>query len=269
MKKFAVIGSPIKHSLSPQIHTLFGKRLGIQISYEAIEVKRAEFKAKVDKLLNDGYLGLNVTLPLKEMAFQYSDINSEEATFTESVNTLNIKNSSVFGETTDGQGLLLDLKDKGFRLEGSRVVLLGSGGSAKSIIPSLLSNNLKSLSVANRTQNKAEVLVNKYKDTSPEIGLIEVDKPVDSEVDIVINATSAGTLKQSLTMPPNIFGPTTKVYDLSYSKDITPFNLLAQKAGIKDTYDGLGMLVNQAALSFEIWNEIRPDIEGIEGKLRS
>ena len=111
MKKYAVIGSPISHSLSPQIHALFAEEAGIDISYEAIEVTKENFKTKVDDLFNEGFMGLNVTLPLKEDAFNYAGVKSERASLSESVNTLSFIDSSIHGETTDGAGLLVDLAD--------------------------------------------------------------------------------------------------------------------------------------------------------------
>jgi len=268
MKKFAVVGSPISHSLSPKIHSLFAEQAELQISYEAIEITENNFNSRVKQLFEDGYSGLNVTLPLKERAFNYADNKSDEAILAASVNTLFLRDSVVCGETTDGQGLLLDLKAKGIELEGSNVLILGAGGSARSVIPSLLSGNVNSLSVANRTRKKAAELVDIHKQKNPEINQIEINKTTHREIDLVINSTSAGTLGQDLVMPKGIFGPKTTSYDLSYSKEETHFNLLAKKRGVKETHDGLGMLVNQAALSFEIWNKFKPDVSGIELKLR-
>jgi shikimate dehydrogenase len=246
MKKFAVIGSPISHSLSPQIHSLFAKQAQIEISYEAIEIIQSDFNSKVNQLFQDGYSGVNVTLPLKEIAFHYADKKSEEALLAESVNTLFLKDSSVCGETTDGEGLLLDLQSKGIELKGSNVVILGAGGSARAVIPSLLSS----------------------KQNNPEINQIEMDESINFEIDLVVNSTSAGTLGEELVLPEGIFSTKTKSYDLSYSEEITPFNLMAKKSGIKEVYDGLGMLIHQAALSFEMWNTFKPSTEGIEQKIR-
>jgi len=269
MKKFAVIGSPISHSLSPQIHSLFAEQADIQISYEAIEIIENDFDSKVKQLFEDGYSGLNVTLPLKEKAFHYADKKSDCALLAESVNTLFLDDSRVCGETTDGQGLLLDLESKGIELEGSNVLILGAGGSARSVIPSLLSCNINSLSIANRTPEKAAELVNIHKQNNPEINQIEIDEKIDTEIDLVVNSTSAGTLGEEMTMPEGIFGLKTKSYDLSYSKDETPFNMIAKRSGITEAYDGLGMLVNQAALSFEIWHNFKPDVDGIELQIRT
>ena len=269
MKKFAVIGSPISHSLSPKIHSLFAEQAEIQINYDAIEIIENDFNSKVKQLFEDGYSGLNVTLPLKEKAFHYADKKSDGALLAESVNTLFLDDSGVYGETTDGQGLLLDLKSKGIELEGSNVLILGAGGSARSVIPSLLSCNINSLSIANRTPEKAAALVNIHKQKNPEINQIGIDEKIHQEIDLIINTTSASTLGEELALPKGIFGPKTTSYDLSYSKEATQFNLMAKKRGVKKTYDGLGMLINQAALSFEIWNKFKPDVNGIDLKLRS
>ena len=269
MKKYAVIGSPISHSLSPQIHALFAEEAGIDISYEAIEVTKENFKTKVDDLFNEGFIGLNVTLPLKEDAFNYAGVKSERASLSESVNTLSFIDSSIHGETTDGAGLLVDLADKGIRLEASSLLLLGAGGSARSIVPSLLSKNPKHLFIANRTIEKAESLVDKYKISHPQITLLDEDLYSTTKPDVVINSTSAGTLNDSIVLPEDLFRSKPKVYDLSYSKDETAFNRAAKEGGSKEVYDGLGMLIQQAALSFEIWNEFKPSTNGIEQKIRT
>ena len=244
MKKYAVIGSPISHSLSPQIHALFAEEAGIDISYEAIEVTKENFKTKVDDLFNEGFMGLNVTLPLKEDAFNYAGVKSERASLSESVNTLSFIDSSIHGETTDGAGLLVDLADKGIRLEASSLLLLGAGGSARSIVPSLLSKNPKHLFIANRTIEKAESLVDKYKISHPQITLLDEDLYSTTKPDVVINSTSVGTLNDSIVLPEDLFRSKPKVYDLSYSKDETAFNRAPKEGGSKEEYDGLVMANN-------------------------
>ena len=268
MKKFAVIGSPISHSLSPQIHSFFAEQNNLQISYEAIEVEEKDFSAKVDSLFNEGYSGLNVTLPLKEAAYSYSKNTSERASLSESVNTLYIKGESIFGDTTDGAGLLNDFSEKKIMVKDSNIVLIGAGGSAKAILPSLISEKPRSICLINRTYEKAKLLEKKYQPTFQNISSLKVDNELETQADIVINSASAGILKEEFVLPKNIFGPKSKVYDLSYSKEETPFNLYAQKMGVNEMYDGLGMLVQQAALSFEIWNNFKPSTYTIEQNLR-
>ena len=269
MKKFAVIGSPISHSLSPQIHTIFAEQNNVQISYEAIEVEEKDFATKVDYLFKDGYSGLNITLPLKEAAYSYSESTSERAALSESVNTLCFRGESIFGDTTDGQGLLNDFEEKEIIVKDSKVILIGAGGSAKAILPSLISAKPKSICLINRTYRNAEFLERKYQSTFTNIRALEVESELNEDADIVINSASAGVLQEELVLPKNIFGPESKVYDLSYSKKETPFNSYAKKLGVNEIYDGLGMLVQQAALSFEIWNEFKPNTQKIEQKLRA
>ncbi len=271
MKKFAVIGSPVSHSLSPQIHSTFAEQNNLQISYEAIEVKEKDFLTKVDNLFNEGYIGLNITLPLKEAAFKYAKVTSERALLAESVNTLCVKGESIYGDTTDGAGLLKDFDEKNITVKDSKVVLIGAGGSAKAILPSLISAKPRSIYLINRTYEKAVILEKKYKPIYPNIEAFEVDNELNVDADLIINSSSAGTIKKKLVMPKNLFGSESKakVYDLSYSKKETAFNLYAQKCGVNEIYDGLGMLVHQAALSFEIWNNLRPNTLQIEQNLRA
>ena len=269
MKKFAVIGSPIKHSLSPKIHSVFAEQNNLQISYEAIEVEEKDFSTKVDDLFNEGYSGLNVTLPLKEAAYNYSDNTSERASLSGSVNTLFIKGDLIFGDTTDGAGLLNDFHEKKIKVKDSKVLLIGAGGAAKAILPSLISAKPRSICLVNRTYEKAELLKRKYQSTFQNISALEVDSELNGDADIVINSASAGILQEEFELPKNIFGSTSKAYDLSYSKKETPFNLYAQKLGVNEIHDGLGMLIQQAALSFEIWNNLKPSTQNLEQILRA
>ena len=267
MKKFAVIGSPISHSLSPQIHSIFAEQNNLEISYEAIEVEEKDFLIKVENLFSEGYSGLNITLPLKEAAYNYSKNTSARASLSGSVNTLYIKEGSIFGDTTDGAGLLNDFDEKKIIVKDAKIVLIGAGGSAKAILPSLISAKPRSICLINRTYEKAELLEKKYQPAFPNISALEVDNELNGDADIVINSASAGILQEEFMLPKNIFGPKSKAYDLSYSKQETPFNLYAKTLGVNEIYDGLGMLVQQAALSFEIWNDLKPSTLKIEQNL--
>ena len=138
LKKFAVIGSPIDHSLSPKIHSIFAKELGIEITYEAINVEPTHFDSSVTRLFEEGYAGLNVTLPLKELAFKLADELSDDSNLSGSVNTLWKEEGIIYGDSTDGKGLIRDLQEKKINLKNKEIVILGAGGSAKAIIPNLL-----------------------------------------------------------------------------------------------------------------------------------
>tara|TARA_B100001057_G_scaffold142267_1_gene141967 strand:+ start:2241 stop:3056 length:816 start_codon:yes stop_codon:yes gene_type:complete len=260
-KKFAVIGSPIRHSLSPKIHQIFASKLGIEISYQALPIEPEKFETSVKKLFDEGYDGLNVTLPLKELAYRYADKQTQESEMCKSVNTLWKEGSSIMADSTDGRGLLKDLNNKRVEVQDKEIVILGAGGSAKAIIPSLLKANPKRITICNRTISKAEMLAKEYVSFDIPINIISMSSGLDFNSDLVINTTSAGVLDQGLAIPNNLFTEDTCVYDLSYSKTETPFIQMAKRFEVQRSYDGLGMLINQAALSFAIWTGQIPETD--------
>ena len=262
IKKFAVIGSPVKHSLSPKIHSHFAEKLGIPVSYEAIQVEKINFLSSVQELFEEGYSGINVTLPLKEEAYKFADSLSDEALLSESVNTLWKQDDSlIYADTTDGRGLIKDFLRKNIELKGLKILILGAGGSAKAITPALLKNNPHSVVIANRTIEKAELLLKRFSSLHDNLQTMSLSDKIAFKPDLIINTSSAGILGQGIEFPDNIFSDEAIVYDLSYSAGNTPFVDLALSKGVKKCYDGIGMLIEQAALSFEIWTKQRPDTE--------
>ena len=261
MKKFAVIGSPISHSLSPSIHTAFAKMLGVGIQYDAIEVKLENFEEQLNHLFSSGYSGLNVTLPLKEKAFSFSTKRSEICSLTKSANTLWREDGVLFADSTDGKGLMEDLISKGLTVEGSNIVILGAGGSAKAILPSLLEAKPKEIFILNRTLSKAEEIVEIYINNTTKITAGPLNEKLPFKSDGIINTTSAGLLGQEIVCPENLFSDQAWCYDLNYADVTTNFNKLAKKNKISKAYDGMGMLLRQAALSFEIWTDLTPDVD--------
>jgi len=258
LKKFAVIGSPIDHSLSPKIHPIFAKEFGIEITYEAINVEPSYFVSSVKRLFEEGYSGLNVTLPLKELAFNFADVLSDDSNLSGSVNTLWKEDGIIHGDSTDGKGLVRDLKEKKINLKNKEIVILGAGGSAKAIIPSLLKEDPKRISISNRTISKAEQLLKRFSSSKNKMSLFNVSDNLSFKPDIIINSTSAGINNQSHELPEDIITKDVYIYDLSYSSEDTPFLKLAKSRGIENYHDGIGMLINQAALSFEIWTRKTP-----------
>ncbi len=262
MKKLAVIGSPIDHSLSPSIHKIFAEMVGMDISYEAIEVTPENFKKDVDRLFfNLGYEGLNVTLPLKELANSYSKTNSRNCSLSASTNTLWLEGKEVAGDTTDGRGLISDLKSKSLKIEGASLVIVGAGGSARSVIPSLMECSPKKLLIINRTLEKAQNIASLFTSSSVEITAGRLGNDLSDLCDGIINTTSAGVLNEHIDYPKNLFHPSSWAYDLSYSSQQTFFSDQAKKANCSQIHDGFGMLFRQAAFSFEIWTGRRPDVE--------
>ena len=258
-KKFAVIGSPIDHSLSPKIHSIFAKELGIEITYEAIKVEPIHFDTSVDRLFDEGYAGLNVTLPLKELAFNYADELTEDSNLSGSVNTLWKEDGTIHGDSTDGRGLVRDLKEKKINLKNKEIVILGAGGAAKAIIPSLLREDPKRISIGNRTFVKAEKLVESLSSSKNKMNLFEMSENLNFKPDIIVNTTSAGIKNENIELPRDLLSKDIYVYDLSYSLEDTPFIKLVNSRGIEKYHDGIGMLIHQAALSFQIWNNQTPN----------
>ena len=259
-KKFAVIGSPIDHSLSPKIHSIFAKELGIEITYEAIKVEPMHFDSSVNRLFDEGYAGLNVTLPLKELAFNFADELTEDSNLSGSVNMLWKEDGTIHGDSTDGRGLVRDLQARKINLKNKEIVILGAGGSAKAIIPSLLKEDPKRISIGNRTLAKAEELIESFSSSSKnKINLFEMSENLNFKPDIIVNATSAGIKNENIELPRDLLSKDIYVYDLSYSLEDTPFTKLVKSRGIEKYHDGIGMLIHQAALSFKIWNNQTPN----------
>ena len=258
-KKFAVIGSPIDHSLSPKIHSIFARKLGIEITYEAIEVEPMHFDSSVNRLFDEGYVGLNVTLPLKELAFNFADELTEDSNLSGSVNTLWKEDGIIHGDSTDGRGLVRDLQEKKINLKNKEIVILGAGGSSKAIIPSLLREDPKRISIGNRTFSKAEGLLESFSTSKNKMNLFEMSEKLNFKPDIIVNSTSAGIKNENIELPADILSKDAYVYDLSYSLEDTPFIKLVKSKGIEKYHDGIGMLIHQAALSFKIWNNQIPN----------
>ena len=263
MKKFAVIGQPIKHSLSPKIHYEFAKETGIDISYEAIEIDPKDFKQKTMQLFERGYTGFNVTLPLKELAYNLADEVSQKGRESKAVNTLWYDKTKILADSTDGIGLLEDLSANQIVLRDKEIAILGAGGAVRSILPAMLSQNPKKIIILNRTLEKALSLANEFQDRRVTIEALAADKIPEDRLDGIINATSAGTIGGDFIFNPIIFKGSSWTYDLSYSKETTNFNQLAKNSDIRECLDGLGMLVHQAAASFQIWHGIKPNTKPV------
>lgn len=265
MDRFAVIGHPITHSLSPQIHALFAEQTKQDMSYEGIDLPPTSFETRVWQLLKDGFQGFNVTVPFKGDAFDFVDEPTERAKRCRSVNTImKLPDGRTFGDTTDGIGLLFDLQQHlQWPIEGKHVLILGAGGAVRAIIEPLVSANPASLVLANRTQAKAEELADDFPQLSP-----CSFKELSGRFDIIINGTSSSLSGQLPPIPEDIINPGTHCYDMMYGKDKTAFLAWAEQLGAVHTADGLGMLVAQAAESFSIWRGVRPDVVPVIAELR-
>ena len=187
------------------------------------------------------------------MAFKLADELSDDSNLSGSVNTLWKEEGIIYGDSTDGKGLIRDLQEKKINLKNKEIVILGAGGSAKAIIPSLLKEDPQRISIGNRTISKAEELLESFSSFRDKMNLFQMTDNLNFKPEILINSTSAGIKNQSLELPEDILTKDMCIYDLSYSFEDTPFLKLAKSKGIENYHDGIGMLIHQAALSFKIW----------------
>ena len=266
---YAVLGNPIQHSKSPQIHTLFSEQTGIALEYQAIEVPINEFASYVKLFSSQGGKGLNITVPFKEDAYSLCTTLTDRAEISGSVNTLRFDDDmNICGDTTDGQGLLNDLvANHNIRLEDKSILILGAGGTVKSILERLLEQKTKEIVIVNRTISRAKDLEKKFSKKNCVRAYSYNDLPNHS-FDIIINGTS---LSLSAEIPPisktNI-NKNTFCYDLMYSDKETVFTRWVIENGALKATDGLGMLVEQAAESFMFWHGTKPDTMPIIKVLR-
>lgn len=261
--RYAVVGNPIGHSLSPRIHALFAAQCGQDMRYEALLAPLDGFATTVREFMAAGGRGLNVTVPFKEEAFRLSARLSERARAAGAVNTLSFAAGDILGDNTDGAGLVRDITaNLGWPIAGRRVLLLGAGGAARGVILPLLGEAPAALTVANRTAVKAEQLAAAF----PGIRGCGLADLAGQSFDLVINATSAGLSETELPLPQGLFAPGCLAYEMVYGKQ-TPFLRRAAVAGAR-TADGLGMLVEQAAEAFRIWRGLLPDTAPVLAALR-
>ena len=267
-KKYAVVGHPIKHSKSPIIHQSFAKEFGLDLSYDQVDITPQFFSREIQNLKEQGYLGVNVTLPFKKDAFNLCDELSKKSKLTESVNTLSFKENKCLGDSTDGIGLIEDLRKKNIKLDGAKILLLGAGGAANGVTFDLISQHPKTLHILNRTFKNAELMQNKWVGLAQEkhvhLDAIQL-KDFEGKYDLIINATSAGLVGNKLPIPEDYFNKETLYYDMTYGIE-TPFMTASKAKGAK-TFDGVGMLIEQAAESFQIWHNLKPNTLNIAEKL--
>ncbi|MDQ2703423.1 MAG: shikimate dehydrogenase [Pseudomonadota bacterium] len=264
MKRYAVLGHPVAHSLSPRIHAAFAHQAGIGMEYVAIDAP--DFEAALAAFDGDG---ANVTLPHKARAAGACATLGERARRSGVVNTLVRRDGGWHGDNTDGLGLVRDLTGRrGLDLRGRRALLLGAGGGARGVAPALLDAGIADLFIVNRTPERADALA----DALGEPGRVHPryfdDLGSLGEYDLVVNATSASRGGALPHLPTSLLGRRSTAVDLSYGEAAVPFLAWARAAGAHEAIDGLGMLVEQAAESFLLWHGVRPDTDPVYAALR-
>lgn len=269
--RYAVVGNPVGHSKSPQIHAAFAHQTGQDIRYDRLLAPLDGFEATVRQFFREGGHGLNVTVPFKREAWDLVDRCEGGALAAEAVNTIKREGGELVGYNTDGIGLMADLeRNLGRRISGSRVLLMGAGGASHGVMQPLLEQRPGRLVVANRTPERAESLVRHFHkfaglapqgvEARPFAGLAGL------QFDLVINATSAGLEGALPSLPDDLFAPGALAYDMMYGRE-TAFLALARTRGVACA-DGLGMLVEQAAEAFFIWRGLRPQTAPVIAQLR-
>ncbi|WP_129139253.1 shikimate dehydrogenase [Modicisalibacter coralii] len=264
--RYCVFGHPVGHSRSPQIHAAFAEQTGEDIVYEAIEAPRDDFAGAWRAFAEAGGRGANVTVPFKEDAFRLADVLSQRARRAEAVNTLVLgKDGRLYGDTSDGVGLLRDLEAHAAPLEGARVLVLGAGGAVRGILEPLLAAGPASLTLANRTAGKAAALAADFGDLGETHG--GGFETLAGPFDLVINGTSASLAGDLPPLPDDLFAAGALAYDMMYGAEPTVFLEWSAARGAR-TVDGLGMLVEQAAESFFVWRHRRPETAPVREWLR-
>jgi shikimate dehydrogenase len=269
--KYCVIGNPIAHSKSPDIHAAFAAATGQDISYERCLAPLDGFADTVRDLVAQGYRGANVTLPFKLEAAALATRLEERARLAGAVNTLRFEGNEIVGDNTDGPGLVADIvKNAGVPLTGKRVLLLGAGGAARGVILPFLDEKPEAIVIANRTRATADALVDHFAGHVAYAGQISACGFADiaGPFDVVVNATSASLSADLPPVPASAFRAGTLALDMMYGKDLTPFMAFAASHG-STVRDGLGMLVEQAAEAFFTWRGVRPETSALLARMRA
>lgn len=258
-KQFAVIGNPIEHSRSPELHQAFAQKTNIDLNYVKRFAEIDAFEQSVNTFFKDeNGIGMNVTVPFKERAFAMCDVLSERAKIAKAVNTLSFKDGKFYGDNTDGQGLVEAIQALDWKLENSTMLIIGAGGATRGVIYPLIKAGVKKIVIANRTLGRAEQLVTDLQASIPEaqISAISLDQ-LTGKFDFVVNATSASLTGDALILPENLHF--NHAYEMAYGKP-SSFLDQAKVRGAK-TSEGFGMLIGQAIESFYIWNGVKPNIK--------
>ncbi len=263
VRKFAVFGNPISHSLSPMIHKEFAKEQKLNIQYKAIEPESDDFETHAQSFFSKKGIGANVTIPFKDQAYNFADESDEVSKICQCSNTLWYDDGKIKAFNTDGQGFVNDLKKKNIVVTDMKVLILGTGGSARSIITSLFSEEIENISILSRAKDKADRIIKNFHNNK----LSYYSK--SETYQLVINTTPISMSNAEIPFPESIINNDTISYDLFYSRKQTRFQTWSLDKGASQAWDGIGMLINQAALSYEIWNKFSPDTDKVEKLIRS
>lgn len=276
--RYGVVGSPIGHSRSPFIHAHFAAANSQSMIYSAYDVPSTKFPIWVKDFFAQGGRGLNVTVPHKESALLIADRLSERARQAGAVNTLVPEPSGkLLGDNTDGTGWIADLEVRGVSLRDRDVLILGAGGATRGILGPLLAQQPARITIANRHIERAAELVARFAQEAARnhsaFRAISLGDLVDdaaarlTPVDLVVQATSLGLDGRTPALSDALIAAHTIAYDLAYAEAAIPFCDWARSRGARQVFDGIGMLIEQAAESFRLWRGVRPDTRALRLEL--
>jgi shikimate dehydrogenase len=265
---YALFGNPITQSKSPHIHRQFAEQTGQDMHYTKQLVAIEEFEQAAQDFFDQGGKGLNITVPFKLNAFEFAQKRTARAERAGAVNTLAVlSDGSILGDNTDGIGMIHDMHNLGWELEGKRVLVLGAGGAVRGILQPLLEESPAQIVIANRTYSKAEELVKNFHDMG-DVQAKTFEQLAGETFDLVINGTSASMQGELPPLPDNLLSANANCYDMMYGAEPTIFLRWAQEHGALQVADGLGMLIGQAAEAFYLWRQIRPEVVPVISAMR-
>lgn len=268
--RYAVIGHPVAHSRSPFIHAAFAAQFGMALDYRGIDAAPGALSQALDLFLAEGGRGANITLPHKEAAFALCVETTERARRAGAANVLTHGPDGWHGDNTDGAGLVQDLTERRrLDLRGRSVLLLGAGGAARGVAGALLDAGVRRITVVNRTPARADALVDVLADPERAVSRYWEDMRNLGDFELIVNATSAGHGGKALDLPRSLVNSLTVAVDISYGEVAIPFLAWARAAGCRMSFDGLGMLVEQAAIAFQHWHHKRPDTDEVYAALQA
>lgn len=268
MDQYAVFGNPIAHSKSPDIHLAFAEQTQQLLSYRKHWVERGQFSLCASAFLQGDGQGFNITVPFKEEAYAWVEELDLLAQRAGAVNTIALKNGKIKGYNTDGLGLVRDLTvNNQIKLEDKNILILGAGGAVRGVLEPILNKNPASITIANRTLEKAQTLADLF-DELGHVLACGYEQLQGHDFDLIINGTSTGLTGELPPIPGNVLRKGGATYDMMYAQEPTAFVKWGLEHGADVALDGLGMLVEQAAEAFMIWRGMRPDTAPIIKQMR-
>jgi len=269
--KYAVFGHPASHSLSPRIHAAFAAQFDQRLEYDIIDAAPEQLHEALERFAAAGGKGANITVPHKVAAFELCTDVTDRARRSGAANVLTRVGDGWHGDNTDGAGLVRDLTGprRGLDLRGRHVLLLGAGGAARGVAVALLDAGVRRLTIVNRSSSRADALVDLLKAPDQVGSRYWKDMRDIGDFELIINATTAGREGEMLDLPSSLVNTLTTAVDISYGEVSIGFLSWARAAGCRHAFDGLGMLVEQAALAYEHWHGKRPDTDEVFADLQS